>query len=89
MRLQNLLLLGGLMAVGVYLGQRGAFGDAPRRVRRRAAAYAQDLRQAYDRDYGRIRPAGRENTRDDRDRWDEVDQASDESFPASDPPATY
>ena len=34
-----------------------------------------------------VRPAGRESTRDDDGPWDEVDEASDESFPASDPPA--
>ena len=33
-----------------------------------------------------VRPAGRESTRDDDGPWDEVDEASDESFPASDPP---
>lgn len=37
-----------------------------------------------------VRPAGAEATRDDKPAdWDEVDQAADESFPASDPPARY
>jgi hypothetical protein len=36
------------------------------------------------------RDAGPENMRDHPgEQWDKVDQASDESFPASDPPATY
>ena len=38
--------------------------------------------------YGAVRNAGPESTRDDsRKNWDEVEEASDESFPASDPPA--
>jgi hypothetical protein len=36
-----------------------------------------------------VRPAGPESMRDPPKRWDKVDQADDESFPASDPPATY
>ncbi|MBL8893140.1 MAG: hypothetical protein JNJ53_00985 [Rhizobiales bacterium] len=34
-----------------------------------------------------IRPAGPESMRDPPRCWDEVDEAADESFPASDPPA--
>jgi hypothetical protein len=35
----------------------------------------------------RVRDAGPEAMRDPPADWDEVDEASDESFPASDPPA--
>ncbi|MBL8908755.1 MAG: hypothetical protein JNM20_18935 [Rhizobiales bacterium] len=34
-----------------------------------------------------VRPAGPESMRDPPPCWDEVDEAADESFPASDPPA--
>jgi hypothetical protein len=36
-----------------------------------------------------IRNAGGESTRDDKTGWDEVDEAVDESFPASDATAKY
>ena len=35
------------------------------------------------------RPAGPESMRNPPKQWDKVDEASDESFPASDPPAYY
>lgn len=36
-----------------------------------------------------VRPAGPRDMRDPPKRWDKVDEQSDESFPASDPPANY
>jgi hypothetical protein len=40
--------------------------------------------------FDQTRSAGPDAMRDrTRRRWDSVDQASDESFPASDPPSTY
>ncbi len=39
--------------------------------------------------FAKVRSAGTEGMRSDPKRWDQVDQASDESFPASDPPSTY
>lgn len=36
---------------------------------------------------GNVRPAGRGAMRDPPRDWDKIDEASDESFPASDPPA--
>ncbi|MBB3859739.1 hypothetical protein GGQ88_001000 [Novosphingobium hassiacum] len=39
--------------------------------------------------FAKVRSAGSEGMRSDPKGWDNVDQASDESFPASDPPSTY
>lgn len=37
--------------------------------------------------FSNVRNAGPESMRSDPPEWDKVDQAADESFPASDPPA--
>ncbi|CAH0495092.1 hypothetical protein [Novosphingobium sp. CECT 9465] len=42
-----------------------------------------------DKNFAQVRSAGVEGMRSDPKQWDKTDQASDESFPASDPPATY
>jgi hypothetical protein len=39
--------------------------------------------------FAKVRHAGPNSMRDERPGWDKTDEASDESFPASDPPATY
>lgn len=53
-----------------------------------AAAFAEGEHQPEN--FGNTRSAGPDAMRDTPGAgWDKVDQASDESFPASDPPATY
>jgi hypothetical protein len=37
--------------------------------------------------FSQVRDAGQEQIRDPEDRWSAIDEASDESFPASDPPS--
>jgi len=39
--------------------------------------------------FAQVRSAGTEGMRSNPKAWDKTDHASDESFPASDPPATY
>lgn len=55
---------------------------------RHSAAFAKGEGQKHN--FVQHRSAGPEAMRDDPgEDWDKIDQASDESFPASDPPATY
>jgi hypothetical protein len=53
---------------------------------RAAPALAQDRPPGFIGDSGNVRPAGTSTMRDPPKSWDEVDEASDGSFPASDPP---
>ncbi|MES2491777.1 MAG: hypothetical protein V4579_00685 [Pseudomonadota bacterium] len=39
--------------------------------------------------FAKVRNAGPDAMRSDAPGWDKIDQASDESFPASDPPSNY
>jgi len=52
-----------------------------------AAAFAAGITTAAAGDPNPVRPAGADAMRDSPEDWDEADQAADESFPASDPPA--
>jgi hypothetical protein len=80
--------MSGLAAAGALLG--GAFllmtGRDPRKPR--LARHGGRPRMARGRD-PRVRQAGPEEMRDPPQGWDRVDETSDESFPASDPPARY
>lgn len=63
--------------------------QTPKPKQKPEPAFAEDVAsKSAKRDYGNVRPAGEDSMRDsDGGDWDEVDQASDESFPASDPPS--
>jgi hypothetical protein len=69
----------GYMAVSAY--RRFSEGDG----KKGAPALARGDRHAVD-DFSTTRSAGPDAMRDPPKDWSEADQASDESFPASDPP---
>lgn len=57
---------------------------------RRAAAWSDRAREAApDAADSPVRAGGPESMRDPPRRWDRTDEAGDQSFPASDPPANY
>lgn len=79
MKILRLAALGGL-AYGAWHYLRG--GKKPSH-----AAFAHG--QAAKGNVAKVRDAGPDAMRDSPNTWSKVDQQIDESFPASDPPATY
>lgn len=70
------------VAYGLYRYSTRAREDAPGHA---AFAHGEGAGDSF----APVRNAGPEGMRSDPKEWDKADQASDESFPASDPPATY
>ncbi len=83
----RLLKLAAVAAAG-YAGYRYLFGDKGQSDSCGQAAFAPG--QTDGENFAQIRDAGPEAMRDKSPRpWSKEDETSDESFPASDPPATY
>ena len=85
----SLVGLGACLAVlAIALSRRRT--DAFRQGRHGALAPDEPAANAPRGAFGLVRNAGPESMRDgERGRWDRVDEASDESFPSSDPPSYY
>ena len=71
------------VAVGAFLRWRSGQGEEAERP---APAFREGGVPGPVGNSGNVRPAGRGAMRDPPKDWDRVDEASDESFPASDPP---
>jgi hypothetical protein len=87
----GILRLAALAAVGAagyqyYRKQQDA--RARKEQERHGAAFSEEARHEASGESA-VRPAGSDAMRDPPRRWSKVDEASDESFPASDPPANY
>ena len=83
----------GVAALNTIAGGSGPRRDAARRRLGQAsghAAFSSKADRAVGTDHDRdVRPAGAEAMRDRPHSWSRADESSDESFPASDPPANY
>ena len=73
--------MGTVFALAVLGSRRRRY--APRRIKHGAMPERTAAADAY------VRPAGARAAGSPPEDWDDVDEASDESFPASDPPARY
>lgn len=96
MRMGKLVLLGAIggalwPALRQLCRSQVPGSERPSEIQTSAAVHHSDPASELDAGmYGATRDAGPESMRDESGkRWDIVDQTSDESFPASDPPATY
>lgn len=77
--------MGLLVRMGVLAGLGAAFYGIFRKKREEEEAEAAPVYSS-----GVVRNAGPDEQKDPDGRlWDKVDEQSDESFPASDPPSTY
>jgi hypothetical protein len=65
----------------------GIYKYATRNSSQASAAFASGESQPDN--FSQVRHAGPDAMRDKPKKWDAVDEASDESFPASDPPSHY
>lgn len=82
------LFLGLLSALGGWLYvNRGAAKKMAEDATHPAPAFAD--KGGHKAQPTQVRDAGPSNMRDKPGKWDKVDEASDASFPASDPSATY
>ena len=75
------------MAVAASIGVLLAWGRDEEWLRGPATDPADIDDSPAERDVEPVRDAGPENMENPPEAWDKVDQAADESFPASDPPA--
>lgn len=82
----SLIKTAALAALG-YVGYRAYKQSQTTSSNSSNAAFANDQGDASN--FSQVRDAGPDAMADSHRKWSKVDQASDESFPASDPPANY